>query len=71
MHFIFYVASTIFKKEVKFKPKTSQVLKRNGQELKQALLKDVKSNRQPRPPAFDRIKSFGHDDLTAKRYFMC
>ena len=28
--------------------------------------KDVKSNGQPMPPGFDRLESFGHDELTAK-----
>ena len=28
--------------------------------------KDMKLNGQPRPPVFDRFKSFNHDDLTAK-----
>ena len=23
------------------------------------------------PPGFDRLKSFGHDELTAKHYFRC
>ena len=27
--------------------------------------KDVKSNRWPMSPGFDRFKSFGHDELTA------
>ena len=46
--------------------------KRGGQELKQALLKDMKSNGRPMPPGFDRLKSFGHDQLTAKHcYFRC
>ena len=32
----------------------------------------MKSNGQPRPPGFDRFKSFGHDDLTTKHcYFRC
>ena len=34
--------------------------------------KDVKSNGRPMPPGFDRLKSFGHDELTAKHcYFRC
>ena len=33
--------------------------------------KDVKSNGWSRPPAFDRFKSFNHDDLTVKHYFRC
>ena len=33
--------------------------------------KDVKSNRWPMPPGFDRFESFGHDELTAKYYFRC
>ena len=34
--------------------------------------KEVKSNGRPRPPGFDRFKSFGHDNLTAKHcYFRC
>ena len=34
--------------------------------------KDVKSNGQPMPPGFDRLESFGHDELTAKHcYFRC
>ena len=28
--------------------------------------KDVKSNGRPMPPGFDRLESFGHDELTAK-----
>ena len=31
--------------------------------------KDVKSNGQPRPPAFDRYKNFGHGDLTPKHCY--
>ena len=31
--------------------------------------KDVKSNGRPMPPGFDRLESFGHDELTAKHYF--
>ena len=27
--------------------------------------KDVKSNGRPMPPGFDRLESFGHDELTA------
>ena len=30
----------------------------------------MKSNGQPRPPAFDRLKSFGHDELTAKHCYL-
>ena len=46
--------------------------KRGGQELKQALPEKVKSNRWPMPPGFDRLESFGHDELTAKHcYFRC
>ena len=34
--------------------------------------KDVKSNGWPMPPSFDRLESFGHDELTAKHcYFRC
>ena len=34
--------------------------------------KDVKSNGRPMPPGFDRLESFGHDELTAKHcYFGC
>ena len=34
--------------------------------------KDVKSNGRPMPSSFDRFKSFGHDELTAKHcYFRC
>ena len=34
--------------------------------------KDVKSNGRPMPPGFDRLESFGHDELTAKHcYFRC
>ena len=34
--------------------------------------KDVKSNGQPMAPGFDRLGSFGHDELTAKHcYFRC
>ena len=34
--------------------------------------KDVKSNGWPMPPDFDRLESFGHDELTAKHcYFRC
>ena len=28
--------------------------------------KDVKSKGRPMPPGFDRLESFGHDELTAK-----
>ena len=28
--------------------------------------KDVKSNGQPMPLGFDRVESFGHDELTAR-----
>ena len=32
----------------------------------------MKSNGQPMPPDFDRLESFGHDELTAKHcYFRC
>ena len=31
--------------------------------------KDVKSNKQPRPPGFDRFESFGHDKFTAKHCY--
>ena len=32
----------------------------------------MKSNGQPVPPGFDRLESFGHDELTAKHcYFRC
>ena len=32
----------------------------------------MKSNGQPIPPGFDRLESFGHDELTAKHcYFRC
>ena len=30
--------------------------------------KDVKSNTQPRLPAFNRYKSFGREDLTGKNF---
>ena len=34
--------------------------------------KYVKSNGWPMPPGFDRFKSFGHNELTAKHcYFRC
>ena len=34
--------------------------------------KDVKSNGRPMPPGFDRLESYGHDELTAKHcYFRC
>ena len=33
--------------------------------------KDVKSSGRPMPPGFDRLESFGHDELTAKHYFRC
>ena len=34
--------------------------------------KDVKSNGRSMPPGFDRLESFGHDELTAKHcYFRC
>ena len=34
--------------------------------------KDVKSNGQPMPTGFDKLESFGHDELTAKHcYFRC
>ena len=32
----------------------------------------MKSNGQPIPPGFDRLESFGHDELTEKHcYFRC
>ena len=32
----------------------------------------MKSNGRPMPPGFDRLESFGHDELTAKHcYFRC
>ena len=32
----------------------------------------MKSNGWPMPPGFDRLESFGHDELTAKHcYFRC
>ena len=30
----------------------------------------MKSNVRPRPPAFDRYKSFGHDDGTVKHCYL-
>ena len=37
---------------------------------KRALLKKMGNrNGQPRSPAFDRIKTFDHHDLTAKHYY--
>ena len=30
----------------------------------------MKSNKRPRPPAFDRHKSFGHDDHTVKHCYL-
>ena len=34
--------------------------------------KDVKSNGRPMSPDFDRLETFGHDELTAKHcYFRC
>ena len=34
--------------------------------------KDGKSNGWPMPPGFDRLESFGHNELTAKHcYFRC
>ena len=34
--------------------------------------KDVKSNGRPMPSGFDRLESFGQDELTAKHcYFRC
>ena len=34
--------------------------------------KDMKLNGRSMPPGFDRLESFGHDELTAKRcYFRC
>ena len=39
--------------------------KRGGQELNRPAEKDVKSNGWPMPPGFDRLESFGHDELTA------
>ena len=34
--------------------------------------KEVKSNGQSRPPGFDRLESFDHDEFTAKHcYFRC
>ena len=43
--------------------------KRSGQVLEGLVEKDVKSNGWPRPSAFVKFKSFGHDDLTC--YFGC
>ena len=37
--------------------------------LKGLVEKDVNSNGQPRPSAFDEYKSFDHDDLPAKHYY--
>ena len=32
----------------------------------------MKSNGRPRPSGLDRLRSFGHDDLTVKHcYFVC
>ena len=33
----------------------------------------MKSNGWPMPPGFDRLESFGHDELTAEKlcYFRC
>ena len=55
------------KKEVKSNQKHLRCKKRGGQETKTGLAeKDVKSNGWPMPSGFDRLESFGHDELTAK-----
>ena len=59
--------------EVKYylNKKTSSI-KKEWPSIKKALLQNIKSNGWPRPPAFGRYKSFGHDELTAKHcYFRC
>ena len=54
------------------KPKHPRCKKGVAKYSKGLVEKDVKSNGQPRPPAFDRYKSFGYDDLTPKHwYFKC
>ena len=50
----------------------TNAIKRCSREIEKALLKDVKMEWAARPPAFDRITSFNHDDLTAINcYFRC
>ena len=45
---------------------------KGGQELKQALLPDMKSNGWPMPASFDRFESFIHDELNSKHcHFSC
>ena len=53
--------------------KNTPGVKRGWPRTKTGLIeKDIKSNRRPGPPCFDRFESFGHDELTAKHfYFRC
>ena len=49
--------------------KNTSGIKSSDQVLKGLVKKDVKSNGQPRPSAFDEYKSFDHDDLPAKHCY--
>ena len=52
--------------------KNTLAVKKGGQDLKQTLLKKMKSNGQPMPPGHDRFESIVHDELTVKYcYFRC
>ena len=55
----FYIVC-IRKVEVKFKQENLKY-KKEWPSTKKALLQNIKSNGWPRPPAFGRYKSFGHD----------
>ena len=52
--------------------KNTPGVKKGGKTKTGLAEKHVKSNGRPMPPGFDRLESFGHDELTAKRcYFRC
>ena len=42
--------------------------KKERSSTEKAFYENVKSNGRPRLPAFDRLKSFSHDDLTVKQW---
>ena len=64
--------NNFLKKQMKNLTKNTPGVKKERPRTKTGLAeKEAKPNGQPRPPHFDRFESFGHDDLTAKRYLRC
>ena len=55
----------ISKKEVKSNRNHSRYKKELPRTKTDLAEKQVKSNGRPMPPGFDRLESFGHDELTA------